>query len=119
MTAGQVQGESLEAGADPATDLDQAQAQGAELQVGQLEVGQPAADGIEEPVGRCVQQRARNPCSPIGAASPSSGAPKQQSSTMPRASSEGLGPSWKNDSWRKPASYVVHRRRSKCITSEL
>ncbi|MDB5056951.1 MAG: hypothetical protein JWO59_423 [Chloroflexi bacterium] len=58
VRAGNGQGAAGQAAAHPAPDLDQMQAQGAELQVGHLEPGQPAPEGVEQPVGRGVQQRA-------------------------------------------------------------
>ena len=44
---------------DPAANLEEAEAQGAELEVGHAEPSQPAADGVEQPVGGAVQQQAK------------------------------------------------------------
>lgn len=58
MRAGEVQVDHAQTHAEPTTDLEEAQAQGSELEVGHLAPRQPAAQGIEEPVGGAVQQQA-------------------------------------------------------------
>jgi hypothetical protein len=44
---------------NPTADLAEAEAQGAELEVGHVELSQPAADGVEQPGGGAVQQEAK------------------------------------------------------------
>jgi hypothetical protein len=51
VTAGEVQGEAIESTAHPAPDLDQLQPQRAQLRLGHLPRGRPAASGVAPPVG--------------------------------------------------------------------
>src|SRR5947209_15036396 len=58
VAAGQVERDDLQAPTDPATDLDEPEPEGRELQVRSLQPRQPAADGIQEPVGCRMEQEA-------------------------------------------------------------
>jgi hypothetical protein len=58
MAAGQVQADHVKPLADPAPDLEEPQAQGAELEVRDVTPRQPAPQGIQEPVGGAVQKQA-------------------------------------------------------------
>jgi hypothetical protein len=57
VATGEVEGDHLQALSDLATDLDQPQAKGAELEVRHAEPSQPAAKCVEEPVGGTVQEQ--------------------------------------------------------------
>src|ERR671934_417610 len=58
VAARQMERDRTEVLRDPTANLEEVEAQGAELEVGHAEPSQPAADGIQQPVGGAVQQEA-------------------------------------------------------------
>jgi hypothetical protein len=58
VAGGEVEADAGRELADAAGDLDQAQAQGVELNVGGRGAGEPAAEGVQEPEGGGVQDDA-------------------------------------------------------------
>src|SRR5436305_8945001 len=57
MTAGHMEGHSIEVLADPAPDLDEPEAQRPELDVRDLALFEPAPDRVEQPVGSRVEEQ--------------------------------------------------------------
>jgi hypothetical protein len=58
VTAGEVEGDGVKAVTDPTADLDQTQPKGRKLQMGDVQASQPAANGVQEPVGAGVEEQA-------------------------------------------------------------
>ena len=58
MAGGEVEADAVGQFADAAGDLEEAEAEGVELVVSRLGPGKPAAQGVEEPIGRQMQEQA-------------------------------------------------------------
>src|SRR5260221_12006180 len=95
MTARQMEGESVRLLAHPATDLDEAEPQGVELQAGPTGPDEQAAGRVEPPVGGGVPQQA-DLVGPEGRAAQAIGEP-----STPEAPEPPLRPAPRHDAVRQ------------------